>query len=343
MVTLKDIADEAGVSVMTVSRVVNKRLHKVSKENMEKIQSIIDRTGYVPNLTARGLSNKSPMLIAIILRTDERNALANPYNATMLAYLCRNIRNAGYATLVHADVDFHDIFSTIGNWHAAGVIIFGLFDHEIKLLMSATANFRFPLIFFDSYSDIRQINNIGIDDYKGGYIAARYLIDRGHKQLGIFRYDTGAGGVEAERYKGFKDAITEAGLTLNPAYEYCAELAYSNESEAQARKAWARDHFQSGDRPTAIFFMADRLAAYFINIMHDIGISVPDDISVIGFDNIDIADLIIPHLTTVAQDMERKAAAATDVLFRHIQNPGEPTSKIVIDVEIIERESVKAI
>ena len=126
MVTLKDIAERAGVSMMTVSRVMNGKEGKVSEKTAERIRTLADEMGYIPNSSARSLAGRSSQIITFRLRS----------------------------------------------WNAEGAIFLGLFDEEVQQIQNSN---RIPLIFIDSYSNVRQLINIGIDDYKGGQLAANYF------------------------------------------------------------------------------------------------------------------------------------------------------------------------
>ena len=183
MVTLKDIAREAGVSVMTVSRVVNGQLSKVSEENIKKIQEIIKKRGYVPNSTARSLSAKASNIISVIVQ-GSGNELINPYNATMVGEIVPYVQEKGYYLMLHFIDNYDDITQRLRAWNARGAIFIGTFDHDVKKIQQDN---RIPLVFTDSYSSVRQIINIGIDDYKGGVLAAKHFINKGHCSFVIGR------------------------------------------------------------------------------------------------------------------------------------------------------------
>ena len=176
MATLKEIAQEAGVSVMTVSRVINKRYGEVSEENIRKIQEIIDRLGYVPNYSARNLSSKSSNIISILIQGTE-TPLSSPYNASMLNYIIQGIQDRGFNTMVHFVSDYSEVTQHLQSWRAQGAIFFGTFDKDMQKIQTSNP---MPLVFTDSYSNMRQVINIGIDDYKGGVLAAKHFIEKGH-------------------------------------------------------------------------------------------------------------------------------------------------------------------
>lgn len=328
MVTLKDIAKEAGVSVMTVSRVINKRFSEVSEENIAKIQEISARLGYVPNSSARSLSSKSSKIISIIIQGSE-NPLDSPYNATMLGHIIQRIQERGYNSMVHFVVDdYSEVTQHLKSWKAEGAIFLGTFDKDIQQIQ---ADNQIPLVFTDSYSSIRQITNIGIDDYKGGVLAAQHFIENGHRNFAFVAPHLNTSQLIQQRLKGYADAIKEAGLTLLPSH---IMDSYGIENNTDVL-------FSSPQPVTAVFAASDLCAITLLNATRQKNYQVPEDYSIIGFDNLPVCQYTTPRLTTIAQDIPQKARYATDILFQHLQNGVMPTQNVIMDVKLISRESVK--
>lgn len=326
MVTLKDIAKEAGVSIMTVSRVINKHYDKVSDENITKIETLVNKYGYVPNSSARSLSSRSSKIISVIIQANE-NPLASPYNATFLGYLIQRIQSEGYNAMVYFINEFSEITTYLQSWNAEGAIFLGTFDENIKLIQE---NNRIPLVFTDSYSSIRQLINIGIDDYKGGVLAAEHFIKKGHKEFAFIAPTFGYSQVMQQRLKGFMDTLIRNNFSLEP--EYTWDPINIQETA---------DFICSSKKPvTAIFVAADHIAIELIDILKKRGYNIPKDFSFIGFDNLPLSQYTTPHLTTISQDIFKKAQYATEILFQHLRNPQLPTQSMILDVQLVERESV---
>jgi len=327
MITLKDIAKEAGVSVMTVSRVVNQRYSEVSEENIEKVNSIINRLGYVPNSSARSLSSKSSRIISIIIQGNN-NVLESPYNATMLGYIVQQVQKCGFNAMVHFINEYSDVTKHLQSWNAEGAIFLGTFDKNIRQIQE---NNKIPLVFTDSYSSIRQLINIGIDDYKGGVLAAKHFIENGHRDFAFITLHTSVSQLIQQRLKGFRDTIEKSGFHLEE--ENILE-PFQMEETVQG--------LCSMKKPvTAIFAAADNTAIELIDQLKHKGCRIPEDFSIIGFDNLPMGQYISPRLTTISQDIMKKAHYAIDILFQHLNNPGLPTQNIILDVELIKRESVQ--
>ncbi|SHO47375.1 LacI family DNA-binding transcriptional regulator [Anaerocolumna xylanovorans] len=326
MITLKDIAKEAGVSVMTVSRVVNMRYSEVSEENIEKINSIINRLGYVPNSSARSLSSKSSKIISIIIQ-GENNVLETPYNATMLGYIVQHVQECGFNAMVHFINEYSDVTKHLQSWNAEGAIFLGTFD---KNILQIQENNKIPLVFTDSYSSVRQLINIGIDDYKGGVLAARHFIENGHREFAFVTLHTSVSQLIQQRLRGFKDTIENAGLSLSE--EHILE-PFQMEETIQRLTTLKKP-------VTAIFAAADNTAIELMDQLKKKGYRIPEDFSIIGFDNLPMSRYVSPQLTTISQDIMKKAHYAIDILFQHLNDPALPTQNIILDVELIKRESV---
>lgn len=324
MITLKDIAKEAEVSIMTVSRVVNKRYTQVSKENIEKINAIIDRVGYVPNSSARSLSSKSSKIISIIIQGDN-NVLETPYNATMLGYIINRVQEHGFNAMVHFINEYSDVTKHLQTWNAEGAIFLGTFDKNIRQIQE---NNNIPLVFTDSYSSVRQLINIGIDDYKGGVLAARHFIENGHKKFAFVTLHTSVSQLIQQRLKGFRDTIEKAGLNL----DHILEPVHMGNTVDELCKL--------KDPVTAIFAAADNTAIELMDQLKQRGRNIPEDFSIIGFDNLSMSQYVSPRLTTISQDIMKKAHFATDILFQHLMDPDLPMQNAILDVVLIQRESV---
>ncbi len=326
MITQKDIAREAGVSVMTVSRVVNGQYKKVSRENIEKIQSIISRYGYVPNLSARSLSSKSSGIVVLIIR-GKGNRLMDPYNGAIVGYMSQFLQEAGYSTMVYTVLDYRDVTRRLRTWNAQGAIFFGMFDNEIEQIREEN---KIPLVFNDSYSTLRQVTNIGIDDFKGGQLAARYLIGMGHRLVGFCGTSLSDNGVDRQRFLGFSSVLKEAGCPLSEESVFDADLESLPPPDAYA----------DGRQPTALFITSDLKAIEFSLRMRSQGLHVPQDCSLIGFDDLPIAGFTTPPLTTIRQDIRQKARYTVDTLLNHMADSSRPSERIVLDVSLVVRGSV---
>ena len=330
MVTLKDIAKSAGVSAMTVSRVIHGNTSGVSKETREKIQKIIDTMGYVPNASARSLVGNSSHIITILIsRRHYENPMESPYNAELLGVIANAIQQNGYCLMVRLVDTFQDITPSLRSWRSEGAIFLGVFDSEMLQIQNDN---KIPLVFTDSYSSMRQIINVGIDDFKGGNLAAAHLAGLGHKQFAFIGPSMKENGVIRHRYEGFCNGLLPFGIPSS------AVIAYTSDTEEDMALA-VKDICQRHGDLTGIFAASDVIGASLMQALQDSGYQIPADYSIVGFDNQPISKFLTPKLTTISQDVRRKAELAVELLFRHIKNPGTPTENIVLDVRLVQRDS----
>lgn len=329
MVTLKDIAKLAGVSPMTVSRVVNKQYEKVSDKTRRLIEGIIKEQGYVPNSSARSLSSKSTRLIAVIIQGED-NALEYPHTAAMTGYICHHVQDFGYTPILYYVNNYKEVSMRLRTWNVEGAIFLGMFDENLEKIQ---ADNTIPLIFTDSYSKVRQVNNVGLDDFKGGVIAGEYLTAMGHKKIGFLGISSDRSSVVRHRLEGLRHALGQKNLTIEKKY-----IINDGDFGDPVKKLCL-----GPEPPTAFFVAADIEALKLIDCLRTMGLCVPKDLSVIGFDDLIYGTYAHPKLTTISQSIPQKAQVAVEMLFRHINNPSAPAENMILDVKLIERESVKRI
>lgn len=332
MVRLKDIAQEAGVSMMTVSRVMNGNKKEVSPKTAERIWEIAARMGYVPNSSARSLASRSSQLIAAVLTDygDARNPLCDSYNGCFFGEIARLVQREGYDLMIHYVKDYKDISYSLKTWNVAGAVFLGMFDDNIREIQE---NNSIPLIFTDSYSSVRRIINVGIDDYEGGRLAAGHFLENGHTNLAFIGPKALGNGLIMHRLQGFCSCLRDAGVSLPQEH-----ILPSGGEELTP----LLEKLTSGPNPvTGIFTTSDTCALDLYYSASCLGLRVPEDLSIIGFDDLPHSSRSLPPLTTVRQDIFRKAEVAFELLMKHIREPESPAENIVLDVSLVVRGSVK--
>jgi LacI family transcriptional regulator len=327
VVTLKEIAEEAGVSVMTVSRAINSVPDKVSEETRARIMDIVAKRGYVPNSFARSLSSRSSRLVALVANGGN-NVLSSPYSASMVGHISSFVQERGFSLMLFTvEDDFEDATRRLRTWNVAGAIFLGLFDSALKRMRKDN---KIPLVFTDSYSAERQLNNVGIDDFHGGELAAKHLIENGHTKL-AFVGRSNDSPVLRERFRGFMDTCAERGISLPD------ERTLPNDPPAEEIE---RRLLGGAEPATGIFATSDFMALKIISVLSDNGLRIPEDVSVMGFDNLELGAISRPKLTTIKQDIRKKAQLAVELLFERIQKPESPAQNVILDVFLVERASV---
>ena len=337
MVTLKDIAQEANVSVMTVSNVINGHLGKVSREKAEEIRALLVRRKYVQNETARSLAKANSHIVAIMLRNiQDENSLSSAHNATLLGALIHRLQPLGYYAMISLVETQEDISRNLRSWNAQGAVFLGMFDGEIEQIYALS---DIPLVFVDSYSNVRQLSSVGIDDYKGGCLAAEHLWAKGHRSVAFVSPPDYENGVIRHRLKGFTDTLEKHGLPLAAAHRLVLESDVDPRYVEQTARALAALRGQV----TAAFVTSDQMAASLMGALGAYGVRVPEELSLVGFDNMLISTQVSPQLTTIEQNLKQKAALAVEILQRRLQNPNAPAESRVLDVRLIERATVRAL
>lgn len=336
MVTIKDIAQAVGVSATTVSNVINGKSGRVSADTIEKINQAIDELGYVPNMSARSLVSSSSKVIGFInhVVTDkDSNFMEDPFLAKFTGIIEHVLREHGYYFMIRTVETADDLKSFLRTWNIDGLFLAGIFNDsffkEIKKL-------RVPMVLVDSYVNSNKICNVGLDDFGGSRLSTEHLINNGHRKIAFASPRIQDGGVLMERLLGYKAALTAASIPFdeNLVFE-CGMNLKGTEHVAE--------YIASHPEVTGLVTTADYLAGNIIANLHKLHVNIPEDISVIGFDDLDICNLLSPPLTTVHQDMDLKGRTAVNFMLSILENPSKIPESIKLPTIIFERDSIKKI
>ena len=333
MVTLKDIAAEAGVSITTVSNVVHNRKSRVSPELVRKIEKIIQREHYAPSMSARSLANDQSNIIGVVTHLTPQNTgstMGDPFLSSFLDSVEKHVREEGYYLMFRAVEDAMELASLSRSWRLAGLILTGMFQDEF---FSIVRELGIPYVLIDSYVDDPGACCIGLEDEQGGYIAAKHLLEKGHRTIAFASPSIRPGGVIEKRLQGYQRALGEYGVPFDPSLVFTQEITV-DEGKRLGRELAARREI------TGIFASADILAAGIMAGLSERGVSVPADKSVIGFDDNYLSQLTIPGLTTIHQDADRKGILATDLILKQLRNEPVQDKIIILPVHLVERGSV---
>jgi len=335
---LKTIAKMAGVSTVTVSNVMNGKYNKASKETIERVLKIIEETNYRPSATARSLIMKRSRMIGVVipnLQPDE-SFFASPYNAQILGYLDRYIRNQGYYMMLRCVVQSFEVLADFATWNIDGAFLLGVVAKDALKLRE---KMNIPAVFIDTYVDEgAPLATVSVEDRKGGYLAAKHLLDKGHRRIAFVSPPPWCPGVMQERYRGFCTALQEQGVKLEPDHLVVTKHVFY-EQGVEAGKQIA-----ASQRPfTAVAAAADILAFGVMEGLRLGGRRVPEDVSVIGFDNLAECQYSYPRLTSISQHLEEKAQLAGECLFSMLRDGTTVTGNRKVDVELVERQSVMAL
>ncbi len=333
MVTIYDIAKKTGFSAPTISKALN-GTGALNGATRQKIIQIAEEMGYKPNISARTLSTKKSNLIGVIFDdTGMNRGFAHPLFSVVLNRFREQIEYAGY-DIIFLSRHFKMSYYSHSQYRSVdGVIIINPATSD-KTEFDEFISSGMPRVSTNSLFD--GICTIISDNEKGGYVAAEHFIKKGHKKIAFLSAPrNGISTAPQERFEGFKKALADYGLPCDP--ELCVESELWDKRGAY--EAFEKLYNQRKDF-TAIFCATDLLAFGVYEYAQKNGLNIPDDISIIGFDD-DAADsLMTPQLTTFRQDALRIADLASEMMLNQIA--GLPVPEIVrCESEFIERQSVK--
>lgn len=326
---MRDVAERAGVSVTSVSHVIN-QTRLVSDDLRERVLTAMNELGYQPNALARSLRRKETYTIGVIMTNS-----ADPF----FAEVTRGVEDAcfeqGYnIILCNSDSDLDkELFYTneLIKKRVDGILFLAAGGKSTQHIRTMQQR-KTPLVVVDRYIPDLAVDTVLIDNARGGWLATHHLIELGHRRIGCI---TGPSDLtlSAERVTGFRRAIQEAGLKVDESLIVKGNFQYETGYQA------AQQFLAQPTPPTAVFACNDLMAMGVINAAVKQGWPVPDRLSVIGFDDIRMAGYTNPLLTTVAQPKYEMGSIATTMLLERIHNQEMAPRQKLLDTQLVVRES----
>lgn len=330
-ITMRQIAARARVSVGTVSHVIN-HTAGVREPVRRRVLEAIERLGYRPSLLARGLRRNQTTIIGVIIPD-----ISNPF----FPLVVRGVEDIAYQNsyrlmLCNADNDAQKeqvYFDELRAYRMAGLIVIPSADS--RLVAAADTAGELPVVCLDRCPEGWKGDSITVDNTEGAYQATRYLLELGHRRIAAI---TGQLHVTSavERLKGFKRALREFAVTIAP--EYIQEGRFDRLSGYEKSLLL----LQFSPRPTAIFAANDLVALGVLAAMRELGLRCPEDVSLTGFDDLELASFTNPALTTVAQPAYQMGARAAALLFERLRGEALPAQHIVMKTALKARDSTAA-
>ncbi|UUP18578.1 LacI family DNA-binding transcriptional regulator [Nitratireductor thuwali] len=330
---IQDVARVAGVSTATVSRAISNP-EIVSEVTREAVFEAIRTTGYHINLMARNLRRKRTGAIVVLVPN-----LGNPFFSRILSGIEQTAAAEGLSVLIvdtkHPDADQAQLVSYLHNTRADGLIALDGSLPRALLGDGQASSAMPPIVFACEWIADSSFPNVAIDNEAGAAMAVRHLHELGHRNIG---HVTGPSGnvLTETRLAGTRKALASLGLDIRD--EWFIDGDFSLQSGADAARQW----LAMEERPTALFCASDQMACGFISELSQEGLSVPGDVSIVGFDDIDIARRFIPPLTTIHQPRNAIGNAAARLLIEQISgDETEAASAVhqVLGVELVVRKS----
>ncbi|WP_078409872.1 LacI family DNA-binding transcriptional regulator [Priestia abyssalis] len=329
-VTIYDVAKTAGVSIATVSKVLN-NTGRISEKTRQNVLRVTKNLNYQPNLMASALMGKKTKTIGLLIPD-----LANPFFSELARNIEDSAQELGY-NLIICSTDYLSeketkYISLLRQKNVDGFILASGFE-DLKKVEDLIKE-EIPVSIVARDFPTVPVNTVAIDDFVGGYRATSYLIGLGHENIGIIARDVWS---NRERVRGYKQALEENNLKA-PSY-----FEYAQESNIAWGKRITKKYLNNNNVPTAIFACNDLLTIGAIQAAKENGLLVPEQLSVVGFDDTAIASVIDPPLTTIAQPIQVMGREIMKLMIDMIENKKKDKIRITLMPELIERKSTAKI
>ncbi|WP_295728505.1 ribose utilization transcriptional repressor RbsR [uncultured Limosilactobacillus sp.] len=331
-VTIKDVAEKAGVSVTTVSQILNGKGARFSEKTRQQVLRLKDEMHYVPDFNARNLILHSSKTIGVLVPN-----IGNPFFSTFFRGIQTVCRNAHYLPLV---------FSASNNEDTEKYYLGTLVERSVDGLIIASSSVtgdtidnilkpnRIPYLLFDRNQTNDDGDRLQVDDYQGGTIAANYLAGLGHQRIVMMLPQQLTRNLR-KRLDGFISGLLQHGISFseekNVVYASLTKLGGYEQTAAVLAK-----------QPTAVFCANDELAIGLYRGLHERGLKIPEDLSVLGYDNIDLTEYVTPKLTTIQQPIMELGETSARLILNRINNLNMGRQLVDVPVKLIERSSTSA-
>jgi LacI family transcriptional regulator len=329
-VTIFDVADEAGVSYSTVSRVINNKDH-VSPDKRERVLRAMAQLGYVANVQARSLARGESRVVGLlvdylsssymdeIIRGIDGALDAENYDLMLYTTHRRKTKESAYVTKITRRL-------------ADGLLL--ILPRNAAAYLDTLRHRQFPHVLIDYLSDGQNVPSVSATNFRGAYDAITYLLSLGHRRIGFITGSMDLG-CARERLDGYKAALKDHGIAFD------ARLVCEGDFFQPQGYHCTRSLLSLPVPPTAIFASNDMMALGVMEAARERGLRLPEDLSIVGFDDIPQASYVHPTLTTVRQPLEEMGRSATHLLLKYIAQPTASVERIELPTELIIRESCR--
>ncbi len=335
---IAEIARIAGVSTATVSYVIND-LGKVSEKTKQRVKQIMNDLDYIPSINARSLSNGKTKLIGVTLPliapSDTTGSLleTNPFFAEYLGEIHKVVSSYGYDILLSGI----QVKGKYKNWIQSrgldGIILLGSYPPDIY---QEVKQLNIPTVLTDVYESYsNDFHSVNTDDAEGSYLATKHLIDLGHKTIGFVGGSIKQSPIHNTRYLGYGKAMIEANLKIN--HDYIFETLTTFEGGVNLANQLMSDKLGL----TALVVDADIVALGIMKTCQDAGKKIPDELSIVGFDDIQAASFTSPGLTTIRQFISKKGELAATLVMKDILANTRTTESKLVECKLIVRGSTR--
>lgn len=330
-ITLHELAKAAGVSVATVSRVLNNNDHPVNEATRRRVQAVANELGYRPNMMARSLKTDRTLTIGLIV-----DNIISPFTPTMIRGIQDHLKQAEYFSVVintdwKPEIETRAIHDLISR-SIDGIIFVESFLRDASPTLDLANK---PYVFVHRIFGNVHRNSVGVDERYGARLAVEHLVKLGHSRIGFINGPEGWHASEM-RLIGYRETLEQFGIPFNP------ELVVEGDWEVQSGYPAAKHFIAMTERPTALFAANDLMALGAIYAIQDTGLSVPSDMAVVGYDDREIASLARPTITTVQMPCYEMGQASAQLLLGMIAKQTQSAEPVKVQGKLIVRESCGA-
>ena len=300
-VTISDIAEELGLSTATVSNVLHGKTNKVSEGTLKKVQEVLEKRQYIPSMAGILLAQNDSRIIGVVVNDHpkyESHVLEDGFIASALNALSTEIEKNGQFMMVKKAICTDEIIRFASMWNLDGLVLIGYCERDYQYLRD---HMRIPFVVYDGYgTEDARICNITIDHYGGGYLMGEYFNRLGHEHCLCISDNEIC--MDKERYKGFCEGLgRKADFLMVPMAK-------------EQRTAFYLENLETIKLYSAVFAVSDYYAIDLMKFLQSHDIRVPEDISIAGFDDSPLCNMVTPTLTSIRQDNELRAKTALSKL-----------------------------
>ncbi|MFC0272026.1 LacI family DNA-binding transcriptional regulator [Metabacillus herbersteinensis] len=334
MATIKDVAKLANVAPSTVSRVIANN-PRISDKTKVRVREAMGELGYHPNFIARSLANKSTEAIGLVIPSSADKAFQNPFFPEIIRGISKGVHQKHYSLQMSTgeteDEIFEGVMQMVEGKRVDGIIL--LYSRVDDKLTGYLKRKKFPFVIVGKpFKDIEEITHVDNDNYRAAKEVTEHLIYLGHEQIAF------VGGnlnfvVTIDRLLGYEKAIRNANLVYRDEYIVHEEFLKEGGQEA------VKELFSLKEPPTALVVADDLMALGVLNMLDTMGINVPNDVSVVSFNNVMLSEVSRPPLTTVDINIFQLGYEAAKNMIQIIEEPLEPMKRIIVPYRIVERQS----
>ncbi len=332
--TIKDVAKKAGVSITTVSFVLNNRTDvAISAEVRKRVLSVAREMDYHPSAMAAGLAGRKTKNLGVVFYQEDK-VISNQFYSFVIEGIVKETVEKNF-NLFFSYVDsayegYQNLPKIIREKNVDGVLLIGRSEPR---MVDDIRERRIAVLAIDNYPLLKGVDTVQIDNKQGGMAAAGHLIQLGHKNIGLLSIAKGRPSID-ERKEGWRNAHAKQDLAASESLAFeCESLSFHSGYEK------TKEILRKYKKMTALFCVNDEMAAGALRAAHEMGLSIPSDLSVVGFDNITMSNYTDPPLTTVSAAKEYMGKLAVTRILEMIENRETPPKRLEVPVELIIRNS----